>query len=319
MSWVRIDDSATEHPKLLAVGAQAAWLWVCALAYCNRQKRRDGLIPLAKIKLLYPGLGVKHAERLVSAGLLERLPDAYRIHDYHDYQPDAEQAEDLRNARSAAGRLGGQRSGEARRKQAGEANAKQVASDEAKQTTSNTLNPVPIPSPPVPDPEHTQRERTREDPFRDSFDDELPDDWQPTAENTRLAASLGLDLAEEFGLYRARRKRDRFKCGNWPADFEGWLRQAKKFDRKHEAKRAQPAAVSDHEQAKRAERLQAQALRGEWGRSWQQQAQAGTLDVGKLAEAVQTGKATRREPRADVSHGKLGALVAQVGKARYRG
>lgn len=314
MSWVKIDDGAPEHPKLLSVGAAAAWLWVCGLAYCNRQKRRDGFIPFAKVKLLYPGLGTKHAETLVRAGLWELTSMGFNVHDYHEYQPDADAAEELRSARSAAGRLGGQRSGEARRKQPNEANAKQVASEDVKQTPSNHLNPVPSRPDPVPDPEHTQRARTREDPLRDSFDDELPDDWQPTAENAELAKKLGLDLAEELGLYRARRKRDRFKCGNWPADFEGWLRTAKKFDRQREAKQAPPPGLPDHEQAARAERVQAQALRGEWGKRAQQDAQAGTLDVDALLTAIQRGKVARREPSVMATPGRLGALVAQVGK-----
>jgi len=139
MSWVKIDDGAPEHPKLLAAGVAACWLWVCGLAYCNRQKRRDGIIPLAKVKLLYPGLGLKHADALVDAGLLELVPEGYRIHDYHEYQP----SEELSSARSIAGRQGGINSGASRRSKR-EANAKQP----------NEPRPDPVPSrPDQPQPE----------------------------------------------------------------------------------------------------------------------------------------------------------------------
>lgn len=114
MSWVRIDDVAPEHPKLLQVGAQSAWLWLCGIAYCNRQKSRDGFIPEAKVKLLYPGLGPKEAKRLTATGLWEATPGGYLVHDYgiyqvHDY--------DLSAKRAEAGRRGAQRTNDQRGRQ----------------------------------------------------------------------------------------------------------------------------------------------------------------------------------------------------------
>ena len=124
MSWVKIDDAAPEHPKFMRLaelanqgdrGAAAAWLWVCGLAYCNRQPARDGFIPRMKVGQLYPvkgGLGL--AERLVQVGLWEQRADGFAVHDYHVYQPSAAEASDLSAKRSAAGRKGGQRSAAAR-------------------------------------------------------------------------------------------------------------------------------------------------------------------------------------------------------------
>jgi hypothetical protein len=124
MSWVRLDDSAPEHPKFLKLaelakqgdrGAAAAWLWVCGLAYCNRQPSRNGFIPRAKIPQLYPVKGAAGlAARLVEVGLWESREDGFAIHDYHDYQPSAADAADLSDKRSEAGRKGGKRSGESR-------------------------------------------------------------------------------------------------------------------------------------------------------------------------------------------------------------
>jgi len=148
VSWVRIDDTAPEHRKLLAAGADAAWLWVSGLAYCNRSTSRVGVIPFAKVSTLYP---MKHwkkaAAKLVEVGLWEEAEDGYRIHDYHEYQPTA----DARAARAAAGQKGGRRSGESRRSKA-EANASSDSwpvppdpTDLSEAFASTLLEPRPVP------------------------------------------------------------------------------------------------------------------------------------------------------------------------------
>jgi hypothetical protein len=38
MTWVKLDDSVNMHPKLRKAGGEAALLWVCGLAQCNRQR-----------------------------------------------------------------------------------------------------------------------------------------------------------------------------------------------------------------------------------------------------------------------------------------
>jgi len=139
MSWVKIDDSACEHPKLLEAGAKAAWLWLCCLSYCNRQKRRDGLIPKTKIGLLYPGLGLKEARQLVAAGLLHESDDAFSAHGYHEYQPSAE----VSAARSIAGKQGGIKSGEARRSK-----REAIASEELEPKNEAPARPDPGPAQP---------------------------------------------------------------------------------------------------------------------------------------------------------------------------
>lgn len=139
MTWVKIDDTAFEHPKQLQVGAKAAWLWICCLSYCNRQKRHDGVIPKAKIALLYPGVGLKEARALVAAGLLHEAEQAFVVHGYHEYQPSA----DLSDKRSMAGKQGGIKSGEARRSK-----REAIASG----STQAANEPPARPGPALPDP-----------------------------------------------------------------------------------------------------------------------------------------------------------------------
>jgi len=87
MSWVRIDDHAPEHPKQMAAGAEACWLWVRGLAYCSRYLT-DGLIPHAVVDGWGGTRAFKLAVRLVNVGLWEYAEDgAYRVHDYGAYQP----------------------------------------------------------------------------------------------------------------------------------------------------------------------------------------------------------------------------------------
>ena len=142
MAWVRLDDGFSEHPKVLAAGALGLSLWVCGLAYCNRQKRKTGIIPTEKVPVLFPiPSPMKVAARLIEVGLWEPVEGGFRVHDYHEFQP----TDDLRTVRAEAGRRGGVRSGEMRQvKQIAshdEATVKQVASE----NEASTPNPVPVP------------------------------------------------------------------------------------------------------------------------------------------------------------------------------
>lgn len=99
MTWVRIDDSAPIHPKLLDAGAEAAWLWVAGLAHANRHAT-DGRIEKHHLEALYPPLA-KRAHRLARTlcelGLwTDDGANAYWIHDYAEYQEEA-----LRRSREA--------------------------------------------------------------------------------------------------------------------------------------------------------------------------------------------------------------------------
>lgn len=94
MTWVRIDDAAPLHPKMLRAGPTALALWLCGLAHCNRHNT-DGKIDKDALPALYPSKEwalremKRAANKLVSLGLWEDKGATWVVHDYADYQSTA--------------------------------------------------------------------------------------------------------------------------------------------------------------------------------------------------------------------------------------
>jgi hypothetical protein len=102
MSWVRIDDQAPEHPKMLKAGPTACWLWVCGNAWCSRHLT-NGEIPRAAVALFPVPHQFREAARLVDARIWEKTNTGYRVHDYLEYHPSAAQVK--RRRRQIADRV----------------------------------------------------------------------------------------------------------------------------------------------------------------------------------------------------------------------
>ena len=102
MAYVLLDDQIAAHPKVLKAGAEAAWMWACAIAYCNRQLT-DGLVPAEALPTMgtFKTAPAKLAARLVDVGLFERDGDGYRVHDYLAHNPDKGTVQARRAASSA--------------------------------------------------------------------------------------------------------------------------------------------------------------------------------------------------------------------------
>jgi 5-methylcytosine-specific restriction endonuclease McrA len=88
VAWLKVDDNAPHHKKMLAAGDVACWLWICGLAYCQRHMT-DGLITPEAV----PFLGCKgwkaSVSRLVSAGLWVEDQNGYRVHDFLQWNDSA--------------------------------------------------------------------------------------------------------------------------------------------------------------------------------------------------------------------------------------
>lgn len=122
MMWVRLDCTLASHRKILRVGAEAAWLWVCGLAHAN-QHTTNGVIHRDALVALYPSAEWTPARRrnlvakLVEAGLWEVIDaDSWMIHGYAEHQSEAmseavearrEREREKKRAQRNAGKSGG--------------------------------------------------------------------------------------------------------------------------------------------------------------------------------------------------------------------
>jgi hypothetical protein len=87
MAWVRLDDGFAEHPKVAVLSPAAIGLHVAALCYCNRNLT-DGRIPKGiETRLTRVSRVAGWVTELVDQGLWFEERDAWRIHDFLDYQP----------------------------------------------------------------------------------------------------------------------------------------------------------------------------------------------------------------------------------------
>jgi len=97
MAWVYLDDQFPDHPKVVAAGGDAAWLFVSMLCYARRFAT-EGFIPDAQITRLTDRRSPRRlAQKLVSVGLLHLSDGGWTIHDYADWNKPA-------TTRSEAGR-----------------------------------------------------------------------------------------------------------------------------------------------------------------------------------------------------------------------
>lgn len=82
MGWIYLDDAFPEHPKVVAAGDAAAWMFVCGLGYTARHGN-TGMVPKEMAGRL---TGAKNAgtlaRKLVDVGLWHDQGDRYEINDY---------------------------------------------------------------------------------------------------------------------------------------------------------------------------------------------------------------------------------------------
>lgn len=85
MAWVRLDDRAMTHPKIIGLSDKAFRLWVWGLSYAQ-QHLTDGLLP----KDAVPARDRRAVEALLSQVLWERHSVGFKIHDYLDWNDSRE-------------------------------------------------------------------------------------------------------------------------------------------------------------------------------------------------------------------------------------
>jgi 5-methylcytosine-specific restriction endonuclease McrA len=109
MTWFRVDDKLTMHPKWLAAGQDARSVWFEAAVWSASQLT-DGQIPRGALALMgtlakIAGSADKAAAELVKLGLWDRSPGGWYIHDWLDLQPSRDDVETRRATWSRDKRL----------------------------------------------------------------------------------------------------------------------------------------------------------------------------------------------------------------------
>jgi hypothetical protein len=138
MPWIKVDDQIAHHPKFMAAGAVASWLWVCGQSYCARYLT-DGFVPESALPTLGNVTNPKaHAQTLVRVGLWDRAEGGYRVHDYLQFQPSRADVEERRRQRANAGRKGGLRSGHTRSRGARETSSASFAAPGSPASSAST-------------------------------------------------------------------------------------------------------------------------------------------------------------------------------------
>jgi hypothetical protein len=137
MPWARLDDMLPVHPKIRALSDSAFRLYISAICWSSLH-RTDGRVPADQLRFVSDVRRSQVcANQLVQAGLWETADGGWRIHDYLEYQPSAEQVtreRELKRRRQERWRAS--------------VDASQDASDDPSQDASSRARAHPIPSHP---------------------------------------------------------------------------------------------------------------------------------------------------------------------------
>lgn len=111
MAWAALDDKFHAHPTTWEVGLEANGLCARAISYAADQLT-DGFLPEAWVGANVPKRSAGIVQKLIDAGLWERLDNGYRILGYLDYNPPAAVVKSKREAARQRRQKGGARSRE---------------------------------------------------------------------------------------------------------------------------------------------------------------------------------------------------------------
>ena len=93
MTWIKLDDTLPNNPKILPLGDRAFRLYIEGLCYAN-QYLTDGFLANAVVDRLDPELA---NIELIEAGLWKQADGGFQIHDYTKHQSSRRDVQDKRD------------------------------------------------------------------------------------------------------------------------------------------------------------------------------------------------------------------------------
>jgi hypothetical protein len=189
MPWVRLDDRFPSHRKVRLLSDAAFRLYVSAVCW-SAESLTDGVIKTAELRLVADVRAArKRAEELVNCGLWEEVSGVgWRIHDYHEYNPTAEQVRADRKAKSARQ----QRWREKKNSQRSQPDGDDVDAstdtphDASRDGAGDTAPRARIPDPTRPS-SGTEREESDGSGGRGPGLSLIPETWQPNSDTIQAA------------------------------------------------------------------------------------------------------------------------------------
>lgn len=111
MSWLRVDDTFVEHPKVIDLSDRSFRLHVAGMCFCARNLT-DGVLVKRSVSVVcaLSSATRKHVAELVEAGLWVKAGDGFEVKDFLIYNPTGEKVKADRDA--ARDRMRKVRSGE---------------------------------------------------------------------------------------------------------------------------------------------------------------------------------------------------------------
>ena len=97
MTWIKIDDSFPDHPKIIGLTDKAFRTHIQGLCYCGRFLT-DGFIPFVAVQLMATNPETKPTDELEAKGLWLRNDKGFLIVNYLEHQTSKRQVEDKREA-----------------------------------------------------------------------------------------------------------------------------------------------------------------------------------------------------------------------------
>ena len=209
--YVKLDASYDDDEKIILAGEKAELLYVRGLCLAKRILS-DGFISDAHLpKFGLSGVAAR-AMRLCEVGLWERDDDArgYWIVSWLKHNRSAEQVQEVKEKRRAAGHEGGKQSAKQRAKQSG--------NQSAEASGNQTLNPEEV---------GVETEEKGESARKRAH--QLPDDWKPNDAHRAKALELGVDADGEAEAFRDHHLSHGKTLKDWDRGFHTWLRNTQKF------------------------------------------------------------------------------------------